>query len=177
MLGINSTQISARKTNPGLTQHYFEWDSHGVGPLGLPLVTLRGPCQTSPVKLMKTKACGVSILLRFQQEKQIQGWQTKILNGTPTGLALRGYPKGPPSEVSKIIWIGPWVSRIDCCNGQWCGSIYMVKNSLKTQRNAFFACFWTYVKQPHGHISWATPIPFASINSMNPRINPWHWNG
>jgi hypothetical protein len=34
MLGINSTQISARKTNPGLTQHYFEWDSHGVGPSG-----------------------------------------------------------------------------------------------------------------------------------------------
>ena len=141
MLGINSTQISARKMNPGLTQHYFEWDSHGVGP--------EGPPSEVSSEVDETKACWVSILLRFQQEKQIQGWQTKILNGTPTGLALRGYPKGPPSEVSKIIWIGPWVSRIDCCNGHWCGSIYMVKNSLKTQRNAFFACFWTYVKQPH----------------------------
>ena len=29
MLGINCTQISARKMNPGLMQHYFEWDSHG----------------------------------------------------------------------------------------------------------------------------------------------------
>ena len=37
MLGINCTQISARKMNPGLMQHYFEWDSHGVDPLGLPL--------------------------------------------------------------------------------------------------------------------------------------------
>ena len=36
MLGINCTQISARKMNPGLTQHYFEWDSHGVGPEGPP---------------------------------------------------------------------------------------------------------------------------------------------
>ena len=177
MLGINSTLISARKTNFGLTQHYF-W--MGL-PRGWPIRVTPGYPEGPPSEVCsevdETKACWVSILLRFQQEKQIQGWQTKILNGTPTGLALRGYPKGPPSEVSKIIWIGPWVSRIDCCNGQWCGSIYMVKNSLKTQRNAFFACFWTYVKQPHGHISWATPIPFASINSMNPRINPWHWNG
>ena len=26
----------------------------------------------------------------------------------------------------KISWIGPWVSRIDWCEGYWCGSIYMV---------------------------------------------------
>ena len=26
----------------------------------------------------------------------------------------------------KILWIGPWVSRIDWCKGHWRGSIYMV---------------------------------------------------
>ena len=26
----------------------------------------------------------------------------------------------------KISWIGPWVSRIDWCEGHWCSSTYMV---------------------------------------------------
>ena len=26
----------------------------------------------------------------------------------------------------KILWIGPWVSRIDWCEGHWCGLTYMV---------------------------------------------------
>ena len=32
--------------------------------------------------------------------------------------------------------------------------------------------FWAYVGQPHGHIGWATSMPFASINSTYPRTNP-----
>ena len=43
----------------------------------------------------------------------------------------------------------------------------------KNTKNAFFACFWAYVRQPHDHISWAIPMPFVSINSTNPRTNPW----
>ena len=27
---------------------------------------------------------------------------------------------------TKISWIGPWVSRIDWCEGHWCGLTYMV---------------------------------------------------
>ena len=46
----------------------------------------------------------------------------------------------------------------------------------KNTKNAFFACFWAYVGQPHDHISWATPMPFASINSTNPRTNPWNFH-
>ena len=38
------------------------------------------------------------------------------------------------------------------------------KNSLKTQKKAFFACFWAYVVQSLNHIGWATSMPFASIN-------------
>ena len=26
----------------------------------------------------------------------------------------------------KILWIGPWASRINWCKGHWCGSTYMV---------------------------------------------------
>ena len=46
----------------------------------------------------------------------------------------------------------------------------------KNTKNAFFACFWAYVRQPHGHIDWATSMPFASINSTNPRTNPWNFH-
>ena len=50
------------------------------------------------------------------------------------------------------------------------------KKQPKNTRNAFFACFRAYVRQPHDHISWATPMPFASINSTKPRTNPWNFH-
>ena len=76
----------------------------------------------------------------------------------------------------KISWIGPWVGRIDWCEGHCCGLIYMVvKLSNISSKTA-----WKHKKsifRPHNHISWASPIPFASINSTNPRNNtlnfPW----
>ena len=77
--------------------------------------------------------------------------------------------------------ISPWFSRINWCKGCWCGSTYMnrrgavqrkLKNSLKTQKMHFFACFWAYVGQPHNHIGWVTSMPFASINPTHPRTNP-----
>ena len=41
----------------------------------------------------------------------------------------------------------------------------------KSTENAFFGCFWAFVGQPHGHIHWATSMPFASFNATNPRTN------
>ena len=80
----------------------------------------------------------------------------------------------------KISWIGPWVSRIDWSQGHWCGSTYKVVRmsviSSKTGKNVFLGCFWAYVGQPHDHTSWATPMPFASINPTNPRTNPWNFH-
>ena len=38
-------------------------------------------------------------------------------------------------------------------------------------KNAFFGCFWAFVGQPHGHIHWATSMPFASFNPTNPRTH------
>ena len=40
----------------------------------------------------------------------------------------------------------------------------------------FFGHFWAYVGQPHGHIGWAIPMPFASMNSTNPRTAPWNFH-
>ena len=37
--------------------------------------------------------------------------------------------------------------------------------------------FWAYVGEPHGHIGYATSMPFASINPTNPRTNPWNFGG
>ena len=40
----------------------------------------------------------------------------------------------------------------------------------------FLGCFWAFVGQPHNYIGWARPMPFASINSTNPRTNPWNFH-
>ena len=76
----------------------------------------------------------------------------------------------------KISWIGPWVSRIDWCEGHWNVSTYMVMRlsdiSCVYVFFVFLGCFWPYVGQPHDHISWDISMPFASINPTNPRTKP-----
>ena len=56
----------------------------------------------------------------------------------------------------------------------------VVSIGKKQAKSAFFVFldwFWAYVGQPHDHIGWATPMPFASINptTLESRINvpPW----
>ena len=44
-------------------------------------------------------------------------------------------------------------------------------------KTAFFACFWAYVRQPHGHIGWAKSMPLQSINVMGTLGPGWHWIG
>ena len=53
---------------------------------------------------------------------------------------------------------------------------HKLKNSQKNTKNAFLACFRAYVGQPHGHIYWATSMPFASINSNDPGTNLWNFH-
>ena len=36
----------------------------------------------------------------------------------------------------------------------------------------FLGCFCTYVGESHNHIGWAASMPFALINSINPRTKP-----
>ena len=46
----------------------------------------------------------------------------------------------------------------------------------KNKKNAFFACFWAYVGQPHKHISWATPMPMMWNQSILLTQGPNHKN-
>ena len=42
---------------------------------------------------------------------------------------------------------------------------------LKNAFSVLFGCFRAFVGQPHGHILWATSMPFASFNPTNPRTH------
>jgi hypothetical protein len=50
------------------------------------------------------------------------------------------------------------------------------QRKLKNRQKMQFLCFCPYVGQPHDHIGWATSLPFASINPINPRTNPWNFH-
>ena len=47
----------------------------------------------------------------------------------------------------------------------------LAQKRAKTAFFVFLALIWSYVRQPDGHINWVTLMPFASINSTNPRNN------
>ena len=53
---------------------------------------------------------------------------------------------------------------------------HKLKNRQKMHFFVFLGHFWAYVGQSHGHIGWATSMPFASINPTNPRTNPWNFH-
>ena len=105
-------------------------------------------------------------------------WKNKIQNGR---LKKRSFFKIANSQYFfvKISWSGPWVSRIHWCEGHWYGSTYMAVRlsniSSKTGQKCIFWLFLAYIGQPHDHIGWATSMPFASINSTNPRTNLWNF--
>ena len=72
-------------------------------------------------------------------------------------LGLVGLNDAKGIDVAQRIW--PW----SCAT-----------KAQKQPKNAFsvlFGCFWAFVGQPHGHICWATSIPFASFNPTNPRTH------
>ena len=84
----------------------------------------------------------------------------------------------------KISWIGHWVSRIDWCKEHWFGSTFIVVRlsniRSKTAKKCLFwdfSPFLRYVRQPEGHIGWVTLMPFASVNPISPRTNPWNFGG
>ena len=83
----------------------------------------------------------------------------------------------------KISWISPWVSRIDWCEGHWCGSTFMVVRrsdiSSKTGKKCIFGVsrlFLGLCQTASQNIGWATSMPFASINPTNPRTDPWNFH-
>ena len=101
------------------------------------------------------------------------------------GISWKSFLITPKSwaTTAKISWINPWVSRIDWWKGHWWGSTYMsvrlsdIRQQAKQAKYAFLGHFWTHVGQSYSHIGCAKPMPFASINSTNPRTNPWNFGG
>ena len=70
--------------------------------------------------------------------------QKKIQNGRFFKIAIF-----QNRQISKLSWIGSWVSRIDWCKGHWCSSTYMVVRlsnvtAWKHKKMHFFYCFWFY---------------------------------
>ena len=53
----------------------------------------------------------------------------------------------------------------------------VVPKRAETAVFVVLALFWAYVGQSLNHIGWATSMPFTSINSTNPRANPWNFGG
>ena len=84
---------------------------------------------------------------------------------------------------AKISEIGAWISRINWCEGYWCGLIYMAvrlsnvrsKTCKKKAFFVFFAFFRPYDRQPDSYIGYklGTSIPLASIHPTDPRTNSW----
>ena len=57
---------------------------------------------------------------------------------------------------AKLSGMGPWVSRIDWCEGHWFGSTFMAVrlSDIRTKTGkkwlfGVFSHFWAYVRQPH----------------------------
>jgi hypothetical protein len=63
--------------------------------------------------------------------------------------------------------IGPWVGRIDWCEGLnlygWETVLCKLKNRKKNAFFVFLGCFWAYVGQPKDHMGWATSMFFKLI--------------
>ena len=72
-------------------------------------------------------------------------------------LGLVGLHDAKGIDVAQRMW--PW------------GCPTKAQKQPKSTENAFFGCFWACVRQPHGHIHWATSMPFASFNPTIPRTD------
>ena len=74
----------------------------------------------------------------------------------------------------KISWIGPWVSRIDWCEGHWCGSTYMVERlsevGSKTGKFFIFCVFCLFLSLP-----WTASRPYRLSHIIALYINQSYW--
>ena len=76
----------------------------------------------------------------------------------------------PQYFFAKISEIGPWISRIDWCEGHWCGSTYIVMRlsdiSSKTGKKCIFGVFRLF-----WGLCWTASQPYrlSHVNAL--RIN------
>ena len=50
------------------------------------------------------------------------------------------------------------------------------RHKLKNRQKMHFLCFLAVFALTSDSLGWATSMPFASINSTNPRTNPWNFH-
>ena len=74
---------------------------------------------------------------------------------------------------SKFSWMGPWVSRIDCCEGHQCGSTYMAmrlsditSKTVKKHKKCIFSLFQSLCRTATS-MPFASPLEFISIQPQN----------
>ena len=69
---------------------------------------------------------------------------SRILDTSPQGLI-----SSSQYFFMNISWIGPWVSRVEWCQGHWCGSIYLVVRlsdvSSKIGKTCIFCVFMPFL--------------------------------
>ena len=68
----------------------------------------------------------------------------------------------------KISWIGPWVSRIDWCKGQWCGSTYMAVRMSDISSKTCIFCLFLSLRR-----TVSQPYRLSHINAL--RIDQSYW--
>ena len=116
------------------------------------LISLHPPCFLLEIsviiKILKNPCYPINVdwFSLGWSKKKIFFWKIKFQNGR---LKKRSFSSSANSEYffSKISWIGPWVSRIDWCEGHWCGSTCMairlsdISSKMTYTKKAFFCCF------------------------------------
>ena len=90
----------------------------------------------------------------FSKSPILENFSWKSLRSV---LGLVGLNDAKGIDVAQCIW--PW------------GCLTKAQKQPKNAFSVLFGCFWAFVGQPHGHIRWATTMPFASFNPTNPRTD------
>ena len=99
-------------------------------------------------------------------------WKNEIQNGR---LKKRSFFKIANSQYFfvKILWSGPWVSRIHWCEGHWYGSTYMAVRlsdiSSITGQKCIFCVFWPFLS-----LCRTTSRPYRLSHTNALRINEFY---
>ena len=113
------------------------------------------------------------LIFMAMKQKKIFFLKKKIQNGR---LKKRSFSISANSQYffSKFSWMGPWVSRIDWCEGHWWDSTYMAVRlsdiRCKTAKKCFFCVFRPFLSL---YRTASPPYRLSPINAL--RINLSYW--
>ena len=112
-------------------------------------------------------------LNKNEAKKKKKIWKKKFKMADSKKLSFSATPKSW-AIVAKISQIGPWVSRIDWCEGHWCGSTYIAVRlsdiSSKTGKKCIFCVFRPFLSLCR---TASRPYRLSHINAL--RIDQSYW--